>query len=134
MEKIKIGQYIRTKKGRIAKITTINEIKYTYHTAKARNRIKFVGQKRTLINGRYEFEDIKKHSPNIIDLIEVGDYVNGWKVYRVVIIDNTKYVEVEWSDGVSAHVLFIEKDIKSIVTKEQFEAAKYEVNHASNIT
>lgn len=131
MEKIKIGQYIRTKKGRIAKITTINEIKYTYHTAKARNRIKFVGQKRTLINGRYEFEDIKKQRQNIEDLIETGDYVNGC---LVLLVDETTFTTVEKSGGIRCHYKKSTKNIQSIVTHEQFEAAKYEVNHASNIT
>ena len=131
MEKIKIGQYIRTKKGRIAKITTINEIKYTYHTAKARNRIKFVGQKRTLINGRYEFEDIKKQRQNIEDLIETGDYVNGC---LVLLVDETTFTTVEKSGGIRCHYKKSTKNIHSIVTHEQFEAAKYEVNHASNIT
>ena len=131
MEKIKIGQYIRTKKGWIAKITTINEIKYTYHTAKARNRIKFVGQKRTLINGRYEFEDIKKQRQNIEDLIETGDYVNGC---LVLLVDETTFTTVEKSGGIRCHYKKSTKNIQSIVTHEQFEAAKYEVNHASNIT
>ena len=131
MEELKIGQYIRTKKGRIAKITTINEIKYTYHTAKARNRIKFVGQKRTLINGRYEFEDIKKQRQNIEDLIETGDYVNGC---LVLLVDETTFTTVEKSGGIRCHYKKSTKNIQSIVTHEQFEAAKYEVNHASNIT
>ena len=134
MEELKIGQYIRTKKGRIAKITTINEIKYTYHTAKARNRIKFVGQKRTLINGRYEFEDIKKHSPNIIDLIETGDYVNGrkMKILKRDIFQGKK--RLVFDSGFGYEAWFYENQIEDIVTHEQFEAAKYEVNHASNIT
>lgn len=121
MEELKIGQYIRTKKGRIAKITTINEIKYTYHTAKARNRIKFVGQKRTLINGRYEFEDIKKHSPNIIDLIEEGDYVNGVYVRATYLEGKKHYIKLEGLE----HIRVYENDIKNIVTHESFNSIKY---------
>lgn len=77
-----------------------------------------------------KYEDIKKHSFNIIDLIEERDYVNGIKIYslkkgigygdkeqEVVIINknfcNCKFIRTE--------------DIKSIVTKEQFERMKYEV-------
>lgn len=123
MEEIKVGEYVRTKYSGIFKIKDIDFEKFEI----------IQDNKRV-----WEFDDLEemeefikgsivKHSLNIIDLIEKDDYVNGWKVYRVVIIDNTKYVEVEWSDGVSAHVLFIEKDIKSIVTKEQFETMKYEV-------
>ena len=126
MEELKIGQYIRTKKGRIAKVTTINEIKYTYHTAKARNRIKFVGQKRTLINGRYEFEDIEKHSSDIIEILEKRDIVTikfrGLTVTKLL-------SEEDIADLKSGELKLV-----SVLTHEQFEAAKYEVNHASNIT
>lgn len=55
-----------------------------------------------------------KSSPNIIDLIEVGDYVNGNKVTD---INGIIYVK---------DVGFLEEiEIKSIVTKEQFEAMEY---------
>ena len=72
----------------------------------------------------------KKHSFNIIDLIEVGDYANGIKIYsikkgigygdkgQVGIIINKYY----------ANCKFIPvKDIKTIVTSEQFETVEYEV-------
>ena len=118
MDEIKIGEYIRTKKGKITKITTINNVKYTSWGAKARNKRELIGTKRLLINGRYELEDITKHSFNIIDLIEVGDYVNGEKVEEVT------------SDGeyiITHQHCFDDKSIKSIVTHEQFNSIKYEV-------
>lgn len=62
-----------------------------------------------------------KASHNIIDLIEVGDYVNGyqvWGVYREGVNSNLNNIEV--STGV-----FNEEDIKSIVTKEQFAKMEY---------
>ena len=62
---------------------------------------------------------IKKASHNIIDLIEVGDYVNGWKVLYWT--DGTKVVD----DGYATNLDKI--SVKSIVTKEQFESMKYEV-------
>ena len=55
-----------------------------------------------------------KSSPNIIDLIEVGDYVNGEKVTN---INGILYVK-----NIGA---LEEINIKSIVTKEQFEAMEY---------
>lgn len=126
MEEIKIGQYIRTKKGRIAKITTINEIKYTYHTARARNRMKYIGKKRTLINGRYEFEDIEKHGSDIIEILEKRDMVT--MKFRGLTV--TKLLsEEDIADLKSGELKLV-----SVLTHEQFEAAKYEVNHASNIT
>jgi len=75
--------------------------------------------------GTYDKENIIKSSPNIIDLIEVGDYVNGSYIYSVV--------EKNKNTG-QPRVLFTEEDgvlgngdIKSIVTKEQFESMEYKV-------
>ena len=62
---------------------------------------------------------IKKASHNIIDLIEVGDYVNGWKVLYWT--DGTKVVD----DGYATNLDKI--SVKSILTKEQFESMSYEV-------
>ena len=80
-------------------------------------------------------EDIIKSSPNKIDLIKVGDYVNG---KRVEWIGYDLYRESE--DGTltgigEKRILFNEftkdsvreKGIKSILTKEQFESMKYKV-------
>lgn len=76
-------------------------------------------------------KNVLKTSENIIDLIEVGDYVNGKKV---VFIDEYDRVAVDENDIKTRDVegryefLAIKKeDIKSIVTKEQFNSMKYEV-------
>lgn len=66
------------------------------------------------------FDDILKSSYNPIDLIEVGDYVNGVEVEEI----NDKEIML-----VDTH-LWIDKEvanrlIESIVTKEQFEEMKY---------
>ncbi len=68
------------------------------------------------------FEDlVVKFSYNIIDLISVGDYVNGLKV--IDIVENDIYI----SDFYAASYIGIVKvkDIKSVVTKEQFESIEY---------
>ena len=67
-----------------------------------------------------KIENITRHSFNLIDLIEVGDYVNG------------KYVEKinQYKDGKSIIALIgiiDEKDIKSILTHEQYEQNCYTV-------
>ena len=64
-------------------------------------------------------KDIIKASHNIMDLIEVGDYVNGDRVTQVT----SRYVEVCY--GIDSCDFINEEDIKSIVTKEQFESIKY---------
>lgn len=61
----------------------------------------------------YKFYD------NLIDLIEAGDYVNGYKVIYVY----PNLIKVDSTDIWEIH----SRDIKSIVTKEMFNSVKYEV-------
>ena len=67
-------------------------------------------------------DNIIKHSFNIIDLIEVGDYVNGEYTIGVCAYKNgnIKFIEV----GELLRELE-NKDIESIVTHEQFNSIKY---------
>lgn len=62
-----------------------------------------------------------KASYNIIDLIEVGDYVNGYKVDFV----QDGYVVFNHNHPYQLNIY--PKDIKSIITKEQFESMSYKV-------
>ena len=62
-------------------------------------------------------DNIVKHSKDIIDLIEVGDYVNGEKVIDTW---NGNRIETHRSN-------FNDDNIKSIVTKEQFAQAEYKI-------
>ena len=69
---------------------------------------------------------IGEPSFDLIDLIEVGDYVNGYKVL---------FIDVFFSEGKNVkcinneeeRVCFYEEDIKDIITKEQFNSMKYVV-------
>ena len=106
--KLEAGMYARTKIG-IFQIT--NDKTYI------ENKKEYIG-----VNGRYtaiEIDLIQKASHSIIDLIQVGDYVNGLKVYEVR-NDIKGFGVVVFSDC-SIH----ECQIKSIVTKEQFEQMEY---------
>ena len=74
---------------------------------------------------------VKKASYNIIDLIEVGDLVTIKSKY----CDEDIYQVVEKNKQVVGLVCFQEgimyvdnDDIKSIVTKEQFESMEYKVD------
>lgn len=67
--------------------------------------------------------DVIKASYNIIDLIEVGDYVNGLPVVHNAKENGGNIVIV--SNGSP----YNEENIKSIVTKEQFNSVKYEVEY-----
>lgn len=66
---------------------------------------------------------ILNHSKNIIDLIEVGDYVNGKKVISILDYEDFKKVcfDKDFDD------VAYEEDIKSVVTKEQFVSVEYKV-------
>ena len=65
---------------------------------------------------------IVKSSPNIIDLIEVGDYVNGHYVSSLPLFKWNKKAGYCYTGD-----MLTDKDIKSIVTKEQFESIVYKV-------
>ena len=115
---MKAGDYIRTSSGKIAKYLGHEGDKYKFDD---------------YIYWYYEYyndyvydedyeewleeEEVKVYK-NLIDLIEVGDYVNGEKV-----IDKFDYLlafgNVDYYKN--------EEDIKSIVTKEQFGSIKYKV-------
>ena len=65
---------------------------------------------------------------DILDLIQVGDYVNGYPVYETIEYpDNTRAIVIA-DDNESIIWEESSQYIKSIVTKEQFESMKYEVN------
>lgn len=63
--------------------------------------------------------DVIKARDNLIDLIELGDYVNGYRVTYVY----PNLIKVDSTDIWEIHP----HDIKSIVTKEQFESIAYKV-------
>lgn len=126
--KIQVEEYIRTYDGIIGKILEDEDI----------------GENGVYIDTTFlddyadetnfvKYEDIKKHSFNIINLIEEGDVI--------VLRDNKKYevLKISWSKSKGNHIHIINAlrmqggvdifadDIKSIVTKEQFKSLEYEV-------
>lgn len=110
---MKIGDYVRTKTG-LGKITEYKKHDSWGYIVKVEGTYNCYTHTE---NG--ELSDVIKSSPNIIDLIEVGDYVNGMIVNDIV--DN-RFNLVGYFDN-----WLEEKDIKSIVTKEQFESMEYKV-------
>lgn len=103
---IQVGEYVRTKYGEIGKIW-----------GDEGNRVA------TEDNSIYFKDEIVKHSFNIIDLIEVGDYVNGYKVLKVL----DGYVYIDRENANKKAITFCDYQIKTIVTKEQLKAMEYEV-------
>ena len=115
MEEIEVGEYVRDCDGFIVKVNEIQEYKEDDD---------FWYQEKTL-KGTWKSMVIK-HSKNIIDLIEVGDYVNGKLVSNVDKVDNINFIE--WDDGdMYKTEISNDKFIKSIVTKEQFASMEYKI-------
>lgn len=108
MNKLNVGDYVRTKDGRIEKYSGSNNAEIENFTV----------------------PEIIKSSPNIIDLIEVGDYVNGYLVKncRASCNENLGGHPKQIDVGQNKENKWLRKeDIKSIVTKEQFENISYKV-------
>ncbi len=121
MNKLEIGMYVRTKKYGIAKIIGGISDKFNIDVFK-KDGCTLRCQKE---------KDILKASFNIIDLIEVGDYVNGSKVIKIKNVENypdLSSVKIEKSDfRYGVYETVFKEDIKSIVTKEQFESISYRI-------
>ena len=109
---------MRTKNKGIRKIDRIDNNKtvnkYLYFTGAE----DFEGKEYGII----KTTEIVKHSKQLIDLIEAGDYVNGHLVeeVRISCFDSLIFVH-------EYEIELREKDIKTILTKEQFEANCYKV-------
>ena len=135
--KLEIGKFIRTPYG-IRKIVNI-----TKDDGYGKSKVRVIELDRHL-NTPYKFDYIFytdenvikkcKTSYNIIDILEVGDYVNGSEVLDF----ENKYIEekdtfvpigvvtencyLEYTDS-----WIIEKNIKSVITHEQIEQMAYKV-------
>lgn len=123
--KLEEGMYVRTKDKKgvqyIRKIIDLpKDTRYgSIVVDKDIHNVKWVSKKNVL-----------KASENIIDLIEVGDYVNGYLVRDIdyafddVVMNNKNARIVPYIDCNKNNYI---EDVKSIVTKEQFNSVKYEV-------
>ena len=110
--KLEVGMYVRTKYGisKCIKVTPIRENSFMYEfDREVYEDVYFL---------TYSELEKYKSSSNIIDLIEVGDYVNGFPIIH------------KENDILKCGLLvqFKENEIKSIVTSEQFESMQYEVD------
>lgn len=124
---LEVGMYVRTRYG-IAKITNLS---------------KAIGSRGFYLDR--EFMDcneenwksfctihdiIGEPSHSIIGLIAVGDYVNGNKIIKISIDHCGKTILIYGYDNGDRQVAITiyEDEIKSIVTKEQFESMAYKVS------
>ena len=117
---LKIGEYTRIN-GKIGKVKDIVLNGNNYEDS----GIYLENEK--FILGKEEIYKLKS-SYNIIDLIEVGDYVNGYLVRFVYRPngDETFRIEIE-KDGLKGHIISNSNNIKTILTKEQYKNNCYKV-------
>ena len=118
-DKLEPNMYVRTKWG-IAKYI---------HNLVTKETVYRVIDKKIIYDNVEDWEDclldneILKASHNIIDILEIGDYVNGYYVEDVL----KTFVNVAVGSNYFQSPTIYEKDIKSIVTKEQFESMSYRI-------
>lgn len=147
MEEIKEGDYIRTEDGEIRKIVNIDKTEETENNpveilwCNLDKPIKILKECSKDTIYAIEMSDAQKlkHSNNILDLIEVGDFVNEYRVLaieasiyanskRILIYKNEREKYERW--------IYIQEyngriktqdDIVVILTKEQYDANCYKV-------
>ena len=116
---IEVGEYGRTNLGKIIKFAWIG-----YSGGKKDESKVLLINNDILSNDFYYFkigEKIVNHSKNIIDLIEKGDYVNGYRVESVSVETNEVLLD---HNGFGWRTL---KDGDRIITHEQFASIEYKV-------
>lgn len=135
MEEIQVGEYARTKYNGIIRIQEIKQEKVS-NTYYGMGRSYSHSEDKTFIyyrndDRRIPIDEILKHSFNLIDLIEVGDYVNGSRVVDIMEDMQTGELHLEmtynYTNEEKGDCTIYNKDIKSIVTHEQFSSLEYKV-------
>lgn len=124
--KLEIGKFIRTPYG-IRKIVNI-----TKDDGYGKPKVRVIELDRHL-NTPYKFDYIFytdenvikkcKTSYNIIDILEKGDYVNGYPIYEIVEYENDTRAIVIADDNKS--IIWKKQNIKSVITHEQMEQMAY---------
>ena len=127
--KLKVGMYVSTTdRKEIGKITHFCECEYCKERGYLEPIIDNPNIFITIYDKENKFHGYKFYDTPM-DLIQVGDYVNGYVVLDKQ-TDNLgeKYIECGCKDEKAydyVYDTFYNKDIKTIVTKEQMEAIQY---------
>lgn len=112
MEEIQIEEYVRTING---KIDIVEEISLDTDVVRCQKC-------------KYWVNYITKHSHNIIDLIEVGDFVNGYLIDEIdtsgILIHKAHGID---RSGFSIPVAQYNDDIQTILTHEQYKKNCYKI-------
>lgn len=121
---LKVGMYVRLVND-VEDIVVINKIANVFETTI------LTENDGSIYQGEYTKENVVKASYDIIDILEVGDYVNGYPATEIL-SSNNKVYEIKIKRPNNRNGVWIERirkneDIKSIVTKEQFENMEYKI-------
>lgn len=126
-EEIEVGDYIRTIDGRIGtikhKITVLENDKFARNEYRTSFNVFYYTDKQMQECGW-------KIKNNIVDLIEVGDYVNGYKVIDKDLKNEMICLLMPFNEENQSKYNIVWNTkyfIKSIVTKEQFANIEYKV-------
>lgn len=114
---IEVGDYVRSRNGSIGKVTKIEDDKYLYEN---KELITFIG-------------NVVKHSKNIINLIEPGDFVNGREVKHIAMFEGfPNYPKLIFVDEkrLIPDDTCENDEIKTILTKEQYSQNCYAVERS----
>ena len=107
---IEVGEYVRTKSGEIGIFKKYAEEGVQQWFTMLQNGTLYTTATRAIVN----------HSKNIIDLIEVGDIVNGERILDIT----GDYIHTNETDH---NRFYLAKHIKTILTKELYQANCYTV-------
>lgn len=102
---IEVNEYVRTKDGIIGKVIKVLS-----------NRV-FLNS----LGYAVLIKDIVKHNKIISEVVEVGDYVNGKLIHKID--KGPNYCYLYYGNCKT----FVDYQIQTILTKEQFEANCYKV-------
>lgn len=131
--KLEVGMYVRLQND-AENIVIINKIANVFETTI------LTENDGSIYQGEYTKENVIKASYNKIDILEVGDYVNGVEITEIYekgdsfrgnrnYIFKEKTIEVanDNYETIPVESLFINNEIETIVTHEQMEQMAYKV-------
>ena len=116
---IEVGDFVRTKQGKIAKLIEVSKNNYYWFD-------NWIYKERGIPHQGFRIEDterigIVKHSKIISEVVEVGDYVNGKRIHKIDKGENYCYLYY------GNCKTFVNYQIKTILTKEQYQSNCYTV-------
>lgn len=133
MKKVEEGEYVRisymyrnTKIARIEKVLEKDPCYKNMQMYRIDSSAKHDGS--SFVSNEIYQEDIIKHSKDLVSIIEVGDYINGFRIDKIVKnLDDNRNSFVICNEYIGEKQRFKQQDIRNIVTKEQFKEMGYNI-------